>query len=452
MEPVALRIQPPQQFDPFGAAQKGIQLGQMGLQVEQLRQGLIQQKLAEEQTRQSIETQAIEQRQKQLTLDRDTRQEFARTTIAALKPQFVKTDKAGNKTVDYDGLYIAAAEKGVDTSTMNDIIQKGLATKSAQIKTAGEANVALDNFITTLARGNANVTDPAKVAQNFQSGATYFSSAFGIPKEVVEERMRTTLGWQPDATGAPPDLTASIRGYLQGKDITEAEQREAEARGEGRSAFDPNSAQSKAMRDFLKRQGVKVAPNATLADMRVNPETATAVKANEARVLADIIPAEVKATGLGEAGEARIALGVYENARGALAQLKKELGTRLGSMTQAAIAQLVKQDPRYAAVNDAINDYNQRNKTDISIARDGLEPVMERILRQQDTLVRTVREGAKKAQAGSFRQAGEEKMPTTPPKAPAGTVLMTHPRHQGAPVPVPQREVEEAKKAGWRPV
>ena len=446
MQPIALqgKITP---FDPMGAMQQGIQLGQMGLQTQKMQQDLIRQKLEEERLRQTIGTESIAQQEAARALAQRQREDASRKLISEAAQKFQKKDAQGRMVRDYEAEYQYLAGLGtLEPALLEDHRQKVLQNRSSAIKTESDANSVLGKQIIDDARVISGMKDNARAGQYLQRTTQDVARATGLPLETVQERYATVLNMgRPDA-----DLISNSRGILAAQDISELSERELAARGLSREDIDPKGKTSVAAREFLISKGMKVPADMSLPQMRQIPEWNALIEANKEQILSDIVPVSVKAGGLTEASEAKVALRVYDNARAAAAQLKKEYGSRLGSMAQSAIATLVKQDPRYAALNDAINDYNTRNKTDISISKDGLEPVLERLLRQQDTLVTAQREGAKRAQARSFTTAGEEKAPTTPPKAPAGTVMMIHPRHKGGPVAIPASEVSEAKAAGWR--
>lgn len=445
MEPVALRIQSAPVVDPMGAAQKGIQLGQMGLQVQKMQQDLIQQKLIEQRTRQAIETEAIGQQEAQRALDMRRYEDTARKTLADIMKRNTKPDASGKNSTDLRAALAEARMSGIDPTYTTELEGKLFQNEAGGLRNQTDRVNYIKKTLDDMASEMRYMTE-AQAVRHLEQRAPLLARATGLPSEEIGRTVAEHFN-----LGQPGSSIVKTAQMFADAQIPVAAEREMAGRGIGREDFDPKSPTSMAARNFLRSQGKDVPNNISLVELRKIPDYQTLIEANKERIFADIVPREVKAGGLTEASEAQVALGVYNNARSAAAQLKKEYSTRLGSMTQSAIATLVKQDARYAAINDAINDYNQRNKTDISIAKDGLEPVLERLLRQQDTLVTQQRVGAKKTQAGSFAETGAEKMPTTPAKAPAGTVMMVHPRHKGGAVAIPVGEVEEAKAAGWRP-
>ena len=377
MEPVALRGPQGPMFDPMGAAQKGMQLGQMGLEAQRLREALLTQQLEQERMRQTIQTEAIAQQKSRLEYQQAARKEDARKGLARLRTQFITKDSTGKEYLDHQGLYAEAVKQGYEPDVLEDLQQKALSTEASKVKTASEKTAAFDTFFTNLTRANANQTDPNKVAQNFQNGITQFANTFGVPKEEVEAYARTKMNWQPDETGRPPDILANIRGYLQGIDISEKEQREAEARGEGRSAFDPNSQQSKQAREFLISRGLTPPANINFNDMKNHPIYGPMIRIWEQERTSQIVPGTERLRVGIEAADIQAARGKFIEALKYENDMTRNLVGKPGAVA-ADLWQKVALEPKYSKVQNAfaeamkargienanIKDYDYKNVFD----------------------------------------------------------------------------------------
>lgn len=218
MEPVALRVQPTTAFDPFAAAQKGMQLGQMGLQMDQLRQQLVTQQLEQERARQLIQTEAIGQQEAQRALDLRRREDFTRRTKAEVMAKHQKKGAEGRVTTDYDAAYQELVGRGdLEPGTLEDLRTKVLNNKSAALKTSGDAQSLLKQQVIDDARLVRGMSE--RQAEEFLNRAVNDTArATGLPLEDVKNRYATTLRMQPGAS-----LVKNAQGIVAAYDINEAQ-------------------------------------------------------------------------------------------------------------------------------------------------------------------------------------------------------------------------------------
>jgi hypothetical protein len=421
MEAIGLQVKPAA-LDPMGALQQGLNLGQMGLNIEQIRQQLRTAAIAEQEAARALSMRKFE----------DT----ARTSLAPILAKHTGKDAAGKPTVNYRAAIIEARQANLDPTYLTELEGKLYGNETANLKNTTEKVGYIKKSLDEMAP-QMRYMDEAAAAKYVEQRAKLLSRATTIPVEEIGNIVSQHFG-----LGTGGKLVTSANMFSDASIQPETE-RQFAGQGLSREDISPQGATSVAARNFLKGRGINVPANMNLAQMRQHPEFGTLIRTNEAAIMGTIPSEGTRVAGIEKAAEAQAGRVVYTNAENAARDIKKELGTRIGSFTQTKWAELVAQDPRYAAINDAIADYNERNKTDISIARDGLEPVLTRLRRQNEKLGTQQASGAAIANTNNLRNLGTN-------KAPEVTDFVTMKAPNGEPVRVPRSRIAEAKAKGLK--
>lgn len=386
---IALRVnENVPQFDPMGAAAKGLNLRRLATEVQYQPQ-IIQADLAAKEAALEQMKQENAERQRQLAGSR---------RMADIVRENTTIDKnTGKITKDSRRIAELAAIEGLPTEVVFKYAGDAVRTDADQFKTDSDKDTYLRNqaFLASNLMRNAKTPDEAiRIAQGFKAGDA---------KVVGDDRAGQFYDTLFGAFDARTDPRVAARNISTSLTISELQERGLIPGGLSTSQLDPKSKLNARDRMLLKGVGIDVPEDMTREQLNNLPPFR--------KFIEGAIPSEGTITeGINEAGEAQAARVPYAAAlsvRGEIQQLAKTKG---GSIATDVWNKLIGQDPRYAQVQAAIDDYNKRNGTDVSIAKDGVDAVFAR-LSSQDTKLRKLQEsGAAKATSANLRRTGETKV------------------------------------------
>lgn len=375
------------QFDPIGAAQKGLALRKLATEVKYQPQ-VIQSEL---------DARAAELAQIKQDTEEKERQIAGSRRMAEIVKNNTTVDKnTGKITKDSRRIAELAAIEGLPTEVVFKYTGDAVRSEVDQFKSDSDKEAYLRNqaFIAANLMRNAKTPDEAiRIAQGFRAGDA----------KAVGDRANEFYDSLFGRFDASMDPRAAARSISTSLSISELAERGLIPGGVSTSQLDPNSKVNARDRMLLKSVGIDVPEGTTREQLNNLPPFR--------KFIEGAIPSEGTLTeGLSEAGEAQAARVPYTAALSVQDEVKQLARTRGGSLATDVWNKLVGQDPRYAQVQAAIDDYNKRNGTDISISKDGVDAVFAR-LNSQDVKLRKLQEsGAAKATSVNLRQVGETKV------------------------------------------
>jgi hypothetical protein len=380
------------QFDPFTTATTAVNLKKL-MTDQKYQEQLIQQRLASERASQ-LSTEASTAQQLQTTAE-ESRQLGGSKRLAEIMKLYATVDPKTKKiSINHRDVASHAASEGLPVEAVFNNLSKAITNEAGALKNDADKEIFL--------RRNAGIAaDLVRTARD-ESHASEILNTFvqGDSRVVGEDK---AAPFYTSLFGAPGQLKANAKNVATGMSISELAERNLIPGGTSTEQLDPKSKLNAADRLVLSRLGINV-PEGTTREQIVNNPVLN-------KFLQGIVPSEGTRTGgLDEAGSAAAVRKTYEGAFQAAREFKQVFATKIGSLASAKIAELVTQDPRYASIQAAVDEYNKAKGTEISIAKDGLDPVLAK-LQARDNELRSVQEsGVNKATAGDLRGVGEKKV------------------------------------------
>lgn len=379
------------QFDPMGAAQKGLTLVDL-MQTVQMRPEIQRQQLA---TARAGELQSIEETTgKRLANEKLRREEAARVILAQLTADHSRAGRDGRIHVDRLTAARVAAQKGLDPDILFNYMQSNEKTEQEGLKTVRDRNEQIQKRADAVNEMIAAQKDPVRAMDIFRQGYEGAARVYG--DEAAKEYFTTyfdtkSLGDEsvpPALRGAK--LMENSRLNKQGK-MTSLEQADLALRQEAQSP--------------QYRERISTIPDA-------------GTRAGE----------------LARAAETEVFINTNNEGIRAAQSLNK-LDTRPGAIVSSAWNRIISQDPAARQLQASIDAYNARNKSNLSI-EDGIGAVVQTL--GQESRVLGARTGTSRAvaTAGNIREAAG-----TAPEAPR----TAPPRAEAAPGRAPQRAIDMLK-------
>ncbi len=383
------------EFDPFGAATKGMNLALLAMRPQQIQQQLA---LGEQEILKAKEE--VTRQRRENVIGEETYQ--GEKTLREIIKRNVKAveGSSGKLNVDHRAVALEASQAGLPTAVVWNHLSKAAENESAQFKNDKDRY----DFVERNAASSLDIVrtlkDPASAVTVLKGMIDADARATGMPIDVVAKQYEKWFGGLgPNenivqrAENVRKGLTVSPQQAIANQQAQERigiEQfgaitsRLGEYRAQDESFTSPdaknaNSDVSKNMRAILGGFGYTVDPTLSSFDIMRNPVYKAIIDSNipsaGARVQAKEGAAVTGATAT-----------VVENAIASAEIIGKKFGTRAGSITQDAVNKFVMQDPEFARLQAAIDEYNKRNGTDISIAKDGIAAVRSRLLVEREKL------------------------------------------------------------------
>lgn len=396
MEAVALNIKPNVALDPIGAAQQGIKLGQMGLDVQRLRQ--------------TIQTEAIAQQEATRALGMRQYEDSARKQMADILSRHTKTDPTGKRAVDHRAALAEARELKIDPTYTTELEGKLYSNETAGLSNATARTDYIKKTLDELSP-QIRYMDEGQAANFLQGRAKLLAQATGLPIEQIGQVVGDHFN-----LGKGGSIVKTAQMFSDAA-IGAQQERENLTSGISRDDVNPTGATSTAAREWLRGQGISAPANMNLAQLRQHPQFGPQLRLWEQQQASNIPSEGTRVEGIKEATEAGVARQLYTDAAAFEGDLKKVIGTKLGSVAEEAFNNWVAQDPKRALLQSAIDDYNTRNKTDISVSQNGIEAVFAR-LRGEERRLRTRQEsGARIASTTNLSGTGDTKIPAETQRA-----------------------------------
>ena len=407
MQPIALqgKIAP---FDPMGAMQQGIQLGQMGLQTQKMQQDLIQQKLNEERLRQTIGTEAIGQQEAQRALAQRQREDTARITLADIMKRHTRPDASGRSSTDLRAALAEARMAGLDPAYTAELEGKLFANEASSLKNEAAR---VDYIKKTLDERAPMLRymDEGKAVRSLEQIAPLLARAVGMPTQEIGRIVAEHFD-----LGRPGSSIVKTAQMFTDAQIAQERERQMAGAGIGREDFDPSSTSSRQAREFLASRGISVPSNVNLVDMRKDPRFGPALKEYEMQVTGVVPSAEMRREDVIKAAEFGASRKTYNDALAFEQELKQTFGTRPGSFTQEQFNKWIGQDPRRALLQSAIDNYERETGTKLDVATLGIPATIARLRGQEGRLRGEQEARAKLSTTPSISAVGATKMPGEP--------------------------------------
>ena len=441
MEPVALRIQPPVQLDPIGAATKGVQLGQLGLQTEKLRQDLITQQLQQDTQRQQLRTAAIGEEEARRALQMRQYEDTARRSLAEIKKRHTKPDASGRLITDHRAALAEARMAGLDPTFTTELEGKVIANEASGLKNETERVDYIKKYLDELARQLIYMEED-QAARFLEQRAPLLARATNMQSQdigrIVAEHFN--LG-RPGAS-----IVKTARMYVDAQ-ISQERERQLAGQGLGREDFNPSSTTSRQAREFLVSRGLNPPANANFVELRKDPRFEVAIKEYEAQRLGQVPTAGMRREDVIKASEIRAARMTYNDAFAFESELKQLFGTRPGSITQEALNNWINQSPERALFQAAIDQYEKETGAKLDVAKEGFAAVFARLRGQERKLLSEQRTFGTLGATTSIAAEAQGKIPPTPgeaPRAPAAPAPAA-PRERVSPETQRQRDTEAVR-------
>ena len=402
MEPVALRINAGQTIDPLGSAIKGMQLGQMGLEADRLRQELVQQQ-------QQLRTAAIAEQEAQRALNMRQYEDTARRSLADIMKRHTKPDASGRNSTDLRAALAEARMAGIDPSYTADLEGKLFSNEAGTLRNEGEKVNYIKKTLDEMAP-QIRYMDEKQAVNFLQQRAPLLARATTMPSEEIAKVVAQHFN-----LGTPGASIVKTAQMFSDAQIAQEREREQAGRGVGRDDFNPESIASKQAREFLIARGLKPAPNANLVELRKDPRFETAVKEYETQALGQVPSAGMRREDVTKAAELSASRRTYNDALAFETELRQTFGTRAGSFTQEALNNWISQDPRRALLQAAQDAYKKETGSELDIGKIGVAAAFAR-LRGHEAKLRQEQETF--AKLGATSNIGAEAQA----KIPAGAI------------------------------
>jgi hypothetical protein len=337
-----------------------MKLGQLALQPQVIQQQLATAKIAEQQA--------------QLNLQEDERKAAARKRLAELGKQYTKVDpKTGKIKVDHRAIADAAASEGYDADVIQGHLSKAISNEQAGIKTDKDRNDYLEGNIKIIDNLLRVQKDPMRAEQILQNqierdaevvgpemASKFYSSRYPINTDPIQQ---ANVNYQSTVT--IPEKQALEISAAQAERTAAISYATPEAR-------DPNSEQSRTMRERLTSQGIEVPPGASAFDIINDPVLKKQVESLIPSEGARITAAE-KLTGIESTRD------IVKNGVEAANKITKQIApTQLGTLLQSKFNQVIKQYPELGILKNAISAHNQQfPDSPLDINRDSLETIIK---------------------------------------------------------------------------
>lgn len=363
-------------FDPIGAAERGLRLGQLMMQPEIIQQQLSSARTAEEATRASTEATRLGMRQTEqqiaqaeLTTQQQRRQEEARRRAAALAKQFSTVDaKTGKINIDHRQLSNTLMFEGHDLDTALAHAQKADVVEASQLKTDSDRANYAQQQAANLNEIIRVQTDPARARQILdarmaavasvagpEATTNAFGSIFGqaaaAPEADIIGQAKVNAQAQISAPQAE-QFRISNEQLRQGwANIGIANQQLIQAGAANLTspeALDPKSGVSRAYRELALKAGVPASQVENLSAAQIHR-----IPGISDQVVANIVPAGTRATA---------AMGAVN------AQVQADFFDKLGSVAKDVSSRFAARDiAELTPANIIANTFNQKLLSDPAI-------------------------------------------------------------------------------------
>lgn len=440
------------QFDPMAAAQRGLTLRQLATQV-QFQPQLLQQELssaqaAEAATRASTEVTRTQAKSSAQQYEEQARQLAASRRLAEIGKSYTSIDKTTGKVViNKEGILHQALSEGVPFEQVGKLATEVASFKEKDLRDVTSRQDYAQNRLYELDHILRVQTDPAKAAgmvDNMQKRLSdvlgpekaqeYLQSRYGVdPTQIIERaKVNASSGISPAQQEQFKISNEQLRQTWANIGIAQRQLIESGvANLTSPEAMNPNSSVSQAYRDLAVKAGV---PESQVRSL-------SAAQIHRIPGIADVTTSVVPTTGARTEGV--ITAKGYETDAGVIKQgiqtIEAELKTKYGkpgTITRSAWNQLTAQDPRYAAVQSAIDQHNALNPNAKLDILDGFDAIARRLSISANKL--------------ESQAKGAREMAASPNLAATarGTVKMVAPN--GAIYNIPADRVDEMKSRGLK--
>lgn len=374
------------QFDPIGAATKGLSLRELATRVQYQPQ-VIEQELAASRA----STAQIEQ----ATAERERQYAGSRRMAEIVKANTAVDPKTGKITKDNRAIAELAAAEGLPTEVVFKYTADAVRNDADQFKTDADKDTYLRNqaFLAANLMRNAKTPEEAiRIAQGFKAGDS---------KVVGDDRagnFYSTLFGQFDANVDPREAARNLSTSLS---ISELQERGLIPGGTSTQQLDPKSKLNNRDRALLRSLGISAPEDMTREQMLNLPGIKELTAGLTTTQVTSTLPTvETRERGMEQEGEAKAERKVYTEVLGLQDKYKQAIATRPGMKLQEFIDKFITQSADRSSIQGAIDDYNVRNPNAHLSLNDGVDAVFAR-LRQQD------------AKLGSRQTTGKEKQNIT---------------------------------------
>jgi hypothetical protein len=380
------------QFDPMGAAQKG-----MNLQRTVLENANLPTKLANENAASQVATARAQQE-----LEQQKRENATRVRAAQIAKDYTKKDADGNRIIDHSGIANQLSEEGQDPGIIFGYQQKAIENQRGKFDNATVVKNLTDNITTTHDNMMRVAKSPQQALGIMRSTHDLLLPVLGEAgtKQFLSNRYGgdNLQGVDPNDPSVQAQVAKHFvdtsEGYAKARSISPQQEianrqteeslrqgREGQAMGgasgvSGPEARNPTSAVSRqAQEDYL-------AANPTADRAKVIGLSAAEIQhlAGPSAVIASSIPSAGERAGA-KKGAALTSgdVDIIDAALAAIPKLQQTFGTQLGSMGQDTYNRLVTQNKELGNLDAAVQAYNQRNGTNVDVRKDGFAAVQARL-------------------------------------------------------------------------
>jgi hypothetical protein len=376
------------QFDPMGAAQKG-----MNLQRTILENANLPTKLANENAASQVATARAQQE-----LEQQKRENATRVRAAEIAKLYTTKDADGNRVIDHSGVANQLSEEGQDPGIIFGYQQKAIENQRGKFDNATVVKNLTDSITTT----HDNMMRVAKSPQQAlgimrsthdlllpvlgEAGTKQFlSNRYGgdnlqgvdpnnpsVQAQVAKHFVDTSEGYAKARSISPQQEIAN-------KQAQEGLDQGGASGGVGPNERNNTSPQSRELQDGYIRANPDLTPE---QQARVRTLSAAFLRNNPTiqQIMGSITPsAGERAQAVGAAGDLASQKGVIDQG---VSAIDEGMGTKYGkpgSVTRAVWNRLIAQDPKYAAIQSAIDKHNANNPNSKLDILDGLDAVKRQL-------------------------------------------------------------------------
>lgn len=446
---IALHQGPQVQFDPAVAASKGLNLRVLAMQPDVVMQQLANARATESATRAA--TAATVQK-----TEEEARQLSGSKAFAELGKKHVKVLPNGKTEVNKEALLHDAMVSGIPTEQLGKLMGDVYAIRQSQFKDAETSQKAIDNTLFEfdhLLRVQKDAGVGAQQVKHMEEE---------LAKRVGPERARAAVSarYGDDPTAFIQRAGINAAGTIspqQAEQFKLDKERIAQAWGTlsvaqqgliqsgaanltSPEALDKNSDVSKAYRAMAIAAGRPENEVRNLSAAQIHR-----IQGMQDAIASGIPSAGVRAElGVGAAGTEAVK-GVVDQAIPVLQSMKDQYG-RAGSITRSAWNKMVQQDPKFGAVQSAIDEYNTRNPNSKLDILDGFDTIQRRLGIESRKLGGVAEK--QRAVGGSTNLV--ETVGGKPAAAPAGAKSVQMMAPNGTMYSIPADQVEAMKARGLK--
>jgi hypothetical protein len=409
------------QFDPMGSAQKGLNLRQAMLANERagIENANLPTKLANENAASQVATATA-----QTNLEQNKREQATRVRAAEIAKLYTKKDADGNRVINHAGVASQLAEEGFDPGISFGYLQKHLENESSGIANATNTKALTDSVTTTqdsLLRAAKDPQQALAIMRTSHDLLVPILGEAGAKKFLADRYGGSNLqGVDPNDPAAQAKVGqhfievgkayVTSRSISPQQEVANSQSAESIAQGgaagvTGPDARNPGSAVSKQAQDDYLRANPDADPaqvrKLSAAFLKNNPITAG--------VAGSITPsAGERAQAVGAAGDLSSQKGVIDQG---VSAIDEGVGTKYGkagSVTRAVWNRLIAQDPKYAAIQSAIDTHNAANPNSKLDILDGLDAVKRQLSVEGTRLGKKAATQANIAGSGNLSKTAQE--------------------------------------------